>query len=73
VVDDLGWIDAVGQAELVRSKECSPLDLVDAAIARIERLDPYLNAVIHRMYDKARTAAESDDLPMARSAACRSS
>jgi amidase len=63
VVDDLAWIDAVGQAELVRSKECSPLDLVDAAIARIERLDPYLNAVIHRMYDKARTAAESNDLP----------
>ncbi len=63
MVDDLGWIDAVGQAELVRSKECSPLELVDAAIARIERLDPYLNAVIHRMYEKARTAAESNGLP----------
>jgi amidase len=63
VIDDLGWIDAVGQAELVRSKEVSPLELVDAAIARIERLDPYLNAVIHRMYDKARAAAESGALP----------
>ena len=63
MVDDLGWIDAVGQAELVRSKEVSPLELVDAAIARIERLDPYLNAVIHRMYDKARAAAESGALP----------
>ena len=63
MIDDLGWIDAVGQAELVRSKEVSPLELVDAAIARIERLDPYLNAVIHRMYDKARAAAESGALP----------
>ena len=56
---DTAWIDAVGQAELVRSKEVSPLELVDAAITRIERLDPYLNAVIHRMYEKARAAAES--------------
>ncbi len=63
MADDLGWIDAVGQAELVRTKQCTPLDLVDAAISRIERLDPYLNAVIHRMYDKARAAAESKDLP----------
>jgi amidase len=63
VVDELAWTDAVGQAELVRAKTCSPVELVDAAIARIERLDPYLNAVIHRMYDKARTAAESKDLP----------
>jgi aspartyl-tRNA(Asn)/glutamyl-tRNA(Gln) amidotransferase subunit A len=68
VIDDSGWsdtawIDAVGQAELVRSKEVSPVELVDAAIARIERLDPYLNAVIHRMYDKARAAAKSGALP----------
>ena len=63
MIDDLGWIDAVGQAELVRSKEVSPVELVDAAIARIERLDPYLNAVIHRLYDKARAAAESGALP----------
>ena len=63
MIDDLGWIDAVGQAELVRKGECTPLELVDAAIARIERLDPYLNAVIHRMYDKARAEAESSALP----------
>jgi amidase len=63
VAEDFSWMDAVEQAELVRAKEVSPLELVDAAIARIERLDPYLNAVIHRMYDKARDAAESSDLP----------
>ena len=29
--------DAVTQAEMVRRGECSPLELVDQAIARIER------------------------------------
>jgi amidase len=36
MTDDLARLDAVAQAELVRSGEASPLELVDAAIARIE-------------------------------------
>ena len=55
--DDLAWTDAVGQAELVRRGEASPRELVDAAIARIERHNPQLNAVIHPLFDKARAAA----------------
>lgn len=57
--DPLGDLDATAQAELVRSGEASPLELVEAAIARIERLNPQLNAVIHRLYDKARNQAAS--------------
>src|SRR5690242_6068728 len=38
-------LDATAMAELVRTKKVSPLELVDAAIARIEALDPKLNAV----------------------------
>lgn len=49
--------DGVGLAALVKSKEVSPLELVDAAIARIERRDPRLNAVIHRQFEKARAQA----------------
>jgi amidase len=60
--NDLAWADATAQAELVRRGEASPLELVSAAIARIERLDPRLNAVIHRMFDRARRAA-SGPLP----------
>ena len=45
--DDL---DALGQAELVRTGQASPLELVDDAIARIERLDPKINAVVHKNY-----------------------
>ena len=50
--------DATGLAELVRRGEVSPLELVDTAIARIERLNPELNAVIHRMDSVARRTAQ---------------
>jgi amidase len=35
----------------------SPIELVDAAITRIEALDPALNAVIHRQFERARDDA----------------
>src|ERR1700760_3452230 len=55
--DDLATLDATAQAELVRTKQVSPIELVDGAIARIEALNPQLNAVIHERFDKARDAA----------------
>ena len=51
--------DALGLAELVANKDVHPKELVEAAIARIERLNPALNAVIMELYDSARKAAES--------------
>jgi amidase len=54
---EIAWLDATAQAELVRKKEVSPAELVDGAIARIEKLNPQLNAVITPMYDLARAAA----------------
>ena len=59
---DLARMDATAQAELVRSGEASPLELVDAAIDRIERLNPELNAVIHDLSEEGREAAR-DSLP----------
>ena len=56
-MDDLALLDATAQAELVRRKEAKPTELVDAAIERIERLNPTLNAVVTPMYDLARKAA----------------
>jgi amidase len=55
--DDTTWLDATGQAELVRSKKVSPSELVAAAIARIEKLNPELNAVIHELFERARSEA----------------
>ena len=56
-IDDFVLLDATAQAELVRKKEVKPIELVEAAIKRIERWNPTLNAVVTPMYDEARTAA----------------
>ncbi len=55
--DDIAFLDATAQAELVRQKKVKPIELVEAAIARIEQFNPTLNAVITPMYELARTAA----------------
>ncbi len=64
--DPFASLDATAQAELVRSGEVTPLELVDAAIARIEALDPQLNAVIIELYDKARAQAGKAAAPPCR-------
>ena len=61
--DDLARLDAVGLAEAIRKGDLSPVESVQAAIDRIERLDPQLNAVIHRQFEQALAAAVSPDLP----------
>lgn len=58
--DDLARVDAIGQADLVRQGEISALELVEAAIARVERLNPGLNAVITPMFEQARDAARGN-------------
>ena len=49
--------DATAEAELVRRKEATALELVEDAIGRIEKLDRELNAVIHPLFEKARDQA----------------
>jgi len=56
-LDDLAFLDATSQAELVRRGEVKALELVDAAIERIERLNPTLNAVVTPLYERARAIA----------------
>ena len=52
--------DALRLAELVRQKEVTPAELTETAIRLIENLDPKLNAVVIRDFDRARArAAES--------------
>ncbi|HEX5814407.1 MAG TPA: amidase [Methylomirabilota bacterium] len=51
--------DGLGLAELVRRREVSAKELLDAAIARVEALNPTLNAVVARLYDSARAAIEA--------------
>jgi amidase len=59
-VDETTWLDATAQADLVRRGEASPRELVEAAIARIEDVNPKLNAVIRTRFDAARLDAEGE-------------
>jgi len=52
-------LDATAQAELVRTKQISARELVDAAIAAVERVNPQINAVIHPRYERARAEADA--------------
>ncbi|MGE0743067.1 MAG: amidase [Hyphomonadaceae bacterium] len=57
---DYADYDGLGLAELVRKHEVTPTELLDAAVARIERHNGVLNAVTYKAYDEARAAAASD-------------
>ncbi len=61
--DEYAFLDATAQADLVRRGQVHPGELVDAAIARIERLNPHLNAVITPLFEQARVQAASPMLP----------
>jgi amidase len=51
---EVWMLDAVGQADLVRRHEASPLELLDAAIARVDALNPRLNCMATPMFEEAR-------------------
>lgn len=57
--DSLAFLDATEQAKLIRTGEIKPIELLEDAIKRIERINPSLNAVVTKMYDEARTALEN--------------
>src|SRR6476661_7119008 len=54
---DLSGLDATAQAELVRKGDVNAVELVEAAVSRIEKINPELNAVITPLFDKARAQA----------------
>jgi amidase len=57
---DYDKYDGLGLAELVRKKRVKSVELVEEAISRIEKLNPRLNAVVHKMYEQARQNAAGD-------------
>ena len=57
--DDFAWLDATAQAELVSQGEASPAELLQAALARLERLNPQLNAVIRPMESQAQATLKA--------------
>jgi amidase len=55
--DELAFTSALEQARLIRTREVSPVELVDLYLARIEALNPELNAYITVVPEQARQAA----------------
>ncbi|HEY7978486.1 MAG TPA: amidase [Rhizomicrobium sp.] len=52
--------DAMGLGALVRQKKVSASELVDEAIARAERINPKINAIVFKAFDAAREAAKNN-------------
>lgn len=63
IADDTRWMDATAQAELVSSGAATPLELLEAAIERIEEHDAPLNSVVMKWYEHAREVAERGPSP----------
>ncbi len=59
---DLATYDATAQAELVAKRRATPLELVDAAIARIQKLNPQLNFLAADAFESARARAKAGKL-----------
>jgi Asp-tRNA(Asn)/Glu-tRNA(Gln) amidotransferase A subunit family amidase len=56
-MNDLTFLSAAAMAEQIRKKKISPVELVDAHLAKIERLNPTLNAFVQVDAERARQAA----------------
>lgn len=51
--------DAIGLAELIRNGEVSADELLDEAIARTEKVNPDINAVVFKLYDEAKKTIDA--------------
>ena len=67
--DDLCWKPARELARMIRAKEVSPVEVVDAALARIERVNPPLNAYVTVAAQQARDAAKTAEQDVVRGGA----
>jgi amidase len=59
MTDELSLLDATAQAGLVRTGELTAIELVEAAIERIDAVNPTLNAVVTPTFDRALDAARA--------------
>ncbi len=59
--------DAMGLTELIKKGDVAPSEVIEAAIHQIEKWNPKINAVVHKMYDFAREKSKQfqKTLPLA--------
>src|SRR5713226_5843024 len=61
-VDELVWRPAIELAALIRSKQVSPVEVTEAVLARIDALNPRLNAFCLVAPDVALNAAREAEI-----------
>jgi Asp-tRNA(Asn)/Glu-tRNA(Gln) amidotransferase A subunit family amidase len=57
-MNDFTFLSALSMAEQVRKKQISPVELVEAHLAKIEKLNPKLNAFVQVDAERARQSAQ---------------
>ncbi len=62
MTSELHWLSALDLAALVRTKQASPVEIVEAVLARIEAVNPHLNAFCLIAHDVARRAAREAEI-----------
>ncbi len=65
---DVCFLSAVEQATLIRRKKISALELMDAHLKQIDRVNPKVNAIVTLIADQARDGARKADEAQARGA-----
>jgi amidase len=65
-VTELCFLEAVELARLLRAREVSACEVLDAHLERIERVNPKVNAIVTLVPERARAAAEAADAALAR-------
>src|SRR5258708_466856 len=63
---DLVYTSAVKLAEMIRAKQVSPTEVLDAHIARIEQVNPRINAIVTPTFERAREAAKASEVRIAK-------
>ena len=67
--DELCWLPATDLAAAIRRKKVSPVEVVDAVLARIEKLNPTLNAYCTVTAEAARREAKAAERALMRRSA----
>ena len=58
-MSDLHWLTAAAAADAIRARKLSPVELTNALLERIDRLDPKLNVFIRLDREAAIEAAKA--------------
>jgi amidase len=65
-MNNINFLSASEIADLIRTKEVSPVEVIEAHIRRIEEVNPKLNAFVTTTFDSAREAARAAQQQVAR-------